>query len=209
MPCSAISEDYIRREGHIKVDPSTIYYRPAYSIANWEMICNSWAGRFKRLDGPYNINFRNLQDIKTWPWEYLGHKDLDSAKPLSLSETDQQVYDQLDATITFKGGRPAVVDVNRGLWDVKALRSTMTPLSKTAPAVVAKPFCKTTKLLLSFGFEIKFKLPQSIGLTQAKDINLAPLRLPASRVSEDGTVLTFSAGGNTYPVLLAVLANVV
>ncbi|KAH7082501.1 hypothetical protein FB567DRAFT_581818 [Paraphoma chrysanthemicola] len=208
MPCSASNEDYIRST-KVTVEPSTVYYRPLYDISNWKQTCNSWMDFGQVWTEPVPIYLNDADDTN---WSYLGHPDLDRVAPLPLSDPQKELLDSLTATIRFKG-KPVVVDVNRGIWDVKSLRSFMQPLSEGAPPIVRAKFCKTIKLMLAWDYEIQLKLASQVGTVSIGSLNLAALGLPVTAQSADGTMLTFTAGGNTIgntvPILLAALGSMV
>ncbi|KAF4782144.1 hypothetical protein HER10_EVM0008257 [Colletotrichum scovillei] len=194
---------YFDNVPRIKVDPSTIFYRPIHTLANWETICNDWAVE-KTKTYSYSIDFDGLPGVT---WAELGHEGLDAVESPKLKNDQQALVDQLQGKIIFYG-KPKVLDVERGMWDVKQLRQAGN-LSPYAPETVRHKFCKTTKLLLSWGYDIELTLPESIGTTPAKQANLTFLKLPLADRSPNERVLKFSTEPTNYPWLVAVLATVI
>jgi hypothetical protein len=209
MPCEAMSQDYIYRAylagKPITSDPRDIYYRPLYSLPDYDHICNNWSNSSTSLEDqvyPISLDPKSLQATT---WASLGHPALDQASPVTLTATQAQLWSQATATITFKG-KPAVVDVARGMWDVNT--SLMPKLSPSAPAEIRQPFVETTKLLLAWGLEIKLKFPKdAVPLLVDEDNSM--WGVPFQISGADPTELRFTAGGQFYPILVAALGSLV
>ncbi|RKK76445.1 hypothetical protein BFJ71_g16937 [Fusarium oxysporum] len=208
MACSAMSDDFVRRamlngNQKIELDPADIFYRPAYSLPNWEMVVNHWSDD-KVKPYSFKIDFSGLADVT---WESMGHKKLDNVHVPKLNKVQRELLKKLKGKVIFYG-KPQVLDVERGLWDVKQLLQAG-KLSKFAPDSVKHKFCKTTRMLLCWGYDIELTLPESIGSKSIEDINLSFLRVPVAEISDNGRVLKFTTEQTNYPWLVAVLATVV
>jgi len=209
MPCEAMSQDYIYRAylagKPITSDPRDIYYRPLYSLPDYDHICNNWANSSTSLrnqEYPISLDPKLLQSTT---WASLGHPALDQGSPVTLTVTQKQLLSQATATVTFKG-KPAVVDVDRGMWDVNT--NLMPKLSPSAPAEIRQPYVKTTKLLLAWGLEINIKFPKDAApLLAAEDNSMWGVSFQAS--TADATELKFTAEEQFYPILVATIGSLV
>jgi hypothetical protein len=208
MPCIALSEDQVRSLGALKVDPKDVYYRPTHSIADYERQDNIWVEQNKATDGPYSISLSDQADLT---WKALGHPSLDADAQSPVTASAVELYSLAKIDMWFTGGPAVTVDVDRGAWDVKGVRN-FGRLSSDAPRYLKRPFCKTTKLLLAWGVRLELRIP-SVGAESGKKAFLRSLRVPfvkASGVTNDGEdVYTYTAGDDTYPIVLAVLAAVI
>jgi hypothetical protein len=202
-----MNDDFVRfavlKRTCIHVDPQTIFYQPLHTLPAWTMICNSWVDNGGQAYS-YPIDLKGLDDVT---WESLGHKGIDAAKPQSLTNRQRELLAQLKAEVIFHG-RPRVIDVERGLWDVNAPRE-LGRLSAAAPRVLKDGFCKTTKFLMCWRFEIVLTLPEEIRASGAGDVSVSFLRVPLARDEEDGRKLRFSSEETNYPWIMAALALVV
>jgi hypothetical protein len=215
MVCIATSDDYIRDPdvmagGKIVVNPKDRYYRPLYSLPNFDAICNNWqymntdSSTIERV-GPYPIS---MLDAAERSWSDLGHQWLDSAKEPKISPAQRELLQTLQVSMTFVG-RPAAVGLDRGFWDVPNVRKKLKSVSKTLPAFVRRPFCKTTKMLFVWGIEIRIKLPVAVDDLSSKNVSLGFLKVPLAPVKDSTNELLFTAGCDTYPLLLAVLSSII
>ncbi|CZT05737.1 uncharacterized protein RCO7_03908 [Rhynchosporium graminicola] len=215
MPCIAVSDDYIRDptirpSGKIVVDPKDVYYRPLYNLPNFDATCNNWqainsdVSKIERV-GPLPIL---MAEAASRSWSELGHDGLDSAIPAPLSDAQKELLQTLQISLTFLG-KPAAVSLDRGMWDVPNVRSKF-KVASTLPAVVRRPFCKTTKMLLAWGMEICITFAISVTDLSKEKISLAGFKIPPLDADADNpNQMRFVAGRSTYPLLLAVLAKIV
>jgi hypothetical protein len=208
MPCIALSEDQVRSLGALKADPKDVYYRPAHSIADYERQYNFWVEHNKATDGPYSISLSDQADLT---WKALGHPSLDDNAQSPVTAAAVELYSHAQISMWFTGGPAVTVDVDRGAWDVKGVRK-LGQLSADAPGYLQQPFCKTTRLLLAWGVRLELRIP-NVGVESRKKALLDSLRVPFVKVSgiADGSedVYTYTAGDDTYPIVLAVLAAVI
>ncbi|CAM1510819.1 Fc.00g083320.m01.CDS01 [Cosmosporella sp. VM-42] len=215
MRCIALSEDFIynpevQAGGSLTVDPKDTYYRPFYNLPNLDLVCNTW--QYMNTDettvdrvGPIPIS---LLDAADRSWSDLGHPGLDKAKAPTLTDAERDLLKSLQVSITFVGA-PAVISVNRGFWDEPNIRAKLSTVAKTLPPVVARPFCKTIKMMFAWGIEISIRLPVSVNDLSSKNVSLGFLKIPMAPVKDSPNEMRFTAGCNTYPLLLATLATVV
>lgn len=215
MPVVAVSEDWIMKMKNQPdltnkklVDPQLVYYRPAYSLPNFETVVNYWISSNAQSstivrDGPYVIPLAGIWDRS---WEELGHPLLDDTKPpQALTEDQKNFINSLQATITCIQ-KPYAGDVDPGSWCVDKPRNFR--LSPKAPSMLHRTVCRTSKMIIAWGIEIEITLPEMAPLSAYDRITLTGMDLPC-RSSEDGKKLIFQAGGDSYPLLLGVIADLI
>jgi hypothetical protein len=153
MPVSAMNQDYVRRHVEsgkpIVVDKASIFYKPFYDLPGWETVVNNWAVN-NNTPRVFFINFRGLSQVT---WASFGHEELDAVTPTVLTDQQRALVEGLQGKISFYN-QPRVMDVERGLWDVNRFRHAGN-LTPEAPQAVRDRFCKTTRLLLTWGFSIE------------------------------------------------------
>ncbi|KAJ8117460.1 hypothetical protein OPT61_g1352 [Boeremia exigua] len=207
MPCYAMDLDYVRESelnnGRLHLDQRDIYYRPFYSLTDYERTCNNWnKPSLPRTSVSYPIS---LDPRELGTWAELGHGALDKSSATTFTTEQADLLASVKATITFSC-KPAVISVERGLWDVVPLKSSC--LSIAAPSYLKRPFMKTTKLLITKGFDIDIQIPTAYtGSTSGLRINR--WGIPLSNISDDQKHLKFSADGESYPIILAALGSLV
>lgn len=207
MPCYAIDLDYVRENqvnnGNLHLDPRDIYYRPFYSLTDYERTCNNWNKlNLPPTDVTYPISL-DQKDLGTWA--ELGHEALDATEVSGFSSAQAELLATVTASITFRS-KPAVINIDRGFWDVVPLRQIA--LAATAPSYLKEPFMKTTKLLITKGFDIDIQIPT--GYTgPTSGLRITRWGIPLASISEDQKHLRFSASGEAYPIILAVLGSLV
>jgi hypothetical protein len=218
MRCSAVSADFVRfmrenKKPYPITEPDTVLL-PFYGLPGYQTICNNWT-----IISPNSISANpvsyaiDLNQLDTPPtWASLGHPTLD-AVPSALTPAQAALLAEIEATITFHEP-PRAFDVQRGLWDSPMFRAYAACLSPRAPPVVGEPFCKTTRFLLTKGFDITLRLPRSVATPDAaaaapRRVSLAFLNIPLAEVSLDRSVLKFRTESSNYPYLVAALAELV
>lgn len=232
MPCIALSDDYIHNprfdsDGKLVVDPKNIYYRPFHNLPDFTTLCNDWqslntdAGTTSHY-GPISISLLDARDRK---WSELGHTGLDDAATQTLTDVQVKLLGKLRISLTFVG-KPAVLDVDRGFWDVGNIRNKNWGVANTLPAALKRNFCKTVKMMFAWSIEITIKLlpgdevppvtDQANGTSahtattvDIEDFNLAFLKLGLVPSKSTSNQLHFVSGNAPYPLLLAVLAQLV
>ncbi|KAM0428833.1 hypothetical protein ACHAPT_006633 [Fusarium lateritium] len=217
MPVVAVDQDWLQaalqdptKNPQDLVDPSMVYYRPLYSLPQYATTADYWTetvGASSRMvhDGPYMIPLAGVWDRE---WSELGHPLLDHAKPHeSLSDDQKNFINSISATLTFLQ-KPYAGNIDRGLWDVTDLRGKFN-LHPDAPPSIKSRGCKTSKLILAWGIEIVFTIPDIISLDAVKNVTLAAMDLPLKSVGKKGNKLVFSAGGDGFPVLVGAFANII
>lgn len=216
MPVIATDDDWLQKlrlnpglDPKDSFDPKLVYYRPQYTLPQYQATVDSWNKNGPRSDlkrdGPYMIPLANIWDES---WSDLGHPLLDKAKPKeNLTAEQKDFINQLTATLTFLQD-PYMNNISRGVWDMTKLRGTF-PLLDNAPKAIQDPICKTSKLYLTWGIEIELTLPEVVSSSTVKNITLAAMNLPLRHVGPDGKKLVFSAGGTSFPVLVGALADVI
>jgi len=219
MVCVAVSEDTIYTQFPSPeypyrnyVDLKERYYRPRYTLPNFDSTCNQWqyantSGPETARRGPYPVSLIDAIDA---PWSDLGHEKLDKAEPHRLSDKQRNLLKNIQISVTFIG-KPAIIDVERGWWDVPNVRRDNPEVAATLPKFLKRPFCKTTKMMLAWGIEITFKLPSGAGedFSVAENVSLNFLNVCPEAVPGQPNVWKFTAGCNTYPLLLAAVAKVI
>jgi hypothetical protein len=148
-----------------------------------------------------------MAELDTLTWARLGHPDMDAAKPLNINPNTVALHKSINIQLWFMGGTPAAVDVERGLWDYKGFRD-LGILSEDAPSYLREKFCKTTKLLLTWGMRLEITFPASVSATDRKSF-LSSLRFPFQQDPQNKDMYFSQTGGDTYPILLAALATIV
>ncbi|KAH6878140.1 hypothetical protein BKA58DRAFT_376586 [Alternaria rosae] len=204
MPCIGLSEDQTVPLEPLQVDTKDVFYRPRHSLSDYERQYAAWLGQSKMLAGPYHVH---LAEVDTLTWAGLGHPDLDQAKPLDVSSIAMDLYKIIDVQLWFMGGPAAAVDVERGLWNYQGFRD-LGKLSEDAPSYLREPFCKTTKLLLAWGLRMEIMFPSFVSEMDRRSF-IASLRFPFRQDEHNKDMYFSQSGADTYPVLLAALADIV
>lgn len=223
MPCIAVSHDYIHDPevmagGKLKVNPQDIYYRPFYSLPDLETRCNDWQSLNVNLSttqryGPVHIS---LLDAVDRSWSEIGHDGLDKAKAAKLTPAQIAMLGSLKISLTFVG-KPAVIDVDRGFWDVPHVRRKLPDVADSLPPALRRKFCKTVKMMFAWNIEITIKLASDAQVSTESttpapslgDLNLSFLKMGIAPDASVAGELKFVSGSPPYPLLLAVLAQVV
>ena len=133
---------------------------------------------------------------------------LDAAQPPQvMTNTQKDFISSLKATITYIQ-KPCAIDVDAGLWCVKNPRAHFT-LDSDAPAFLKEQVCRTSKMIMAWGIEIEIILPEMITTQAFQNTTLAAMDLPTKVTGPNGNKLLFEAGGDTYPLLLGVIADII
>jgi hypothetical protein len=152
-------------------------------------------------------------ESKRLKWGDFGFPELDTTSPSRKADLAKIVG---NGRMTLKCARIAAFDVFRGIWNIDGFRTVLPPLTKDAPKELGQKICKTTKLLLAYDVEVVLELEKT--LVSGLGVRNVPVfpdvfgGIPFSIGEEVEGKVVSRAGlprANAYPVLLAVLADVV
>lgn len=230
MPVVTISEDWVAqlnnpdRKANSLIDPAWIYYRPAYTLPEYEKDAAAWAkaasGTLER-DGPYMIPLAGVWDRD---WADLGHPLLDQAKPAEkLTDEQKEILSSLTVNLTYLQ-EPYSYEVNTGDWGVHDFRHFQLP--STAPEWLVTQVCRTSKMIFAWGIEIEIVIPDlsvaggkdgtgspsggdAISEAALRNLTLTALDLPLKPEASASNKLVFQSVARPVPLLLGVLADVV
>ncbi|KAM7194156.1 hypothetical protein V8F20_008076 [Naviculisporaceae sp. PSN 640] len=220
MPVIAVDADWIRQqelEGKTRenlVDPKNVYYRPCYSLPNYEATVNDWYAAVPSpstmvRNGPHVFPLANILNRK---WADLGHPLLDNAKLSEGELTSAQIdfINSLDGTLTFLQ-EPYVGHVTRGPWDINGSVRDLYDLRPGAPKVLQDTVLKTTKLIIAWGMEIELTIPDVLPVsvdTSIRNVTLAGMDLPLQPDAGNKNKLVFRGGGKG-PILIGAIADMI
>ena len=184
-------------------------FHPSPSSSSSSPITPSTSQRY----GPVQIS---LLDVMDRPWSEIGHEGLDKAEAPTLTRAQIAMLGFLNISLTFVG-KPAVIDVDRGFWDVPHVRRKLPDVADSLPPALRRKFCKTVKMMFAWNIEITIKLASGAQVSSGSfspapslgDLNLSFLRLGLAPDASKADELKFVSGSPPYPLLLAVLSQVV